>query len=91
MTERVDKLGGSGAKPVSAEQRELARLCAEVARLKTKRDILKNSRGHVVSETDAFGTPLAPIITTTWDSICNLPTERAQPGLTKNYAYSSGC
>jgi transposase len=40
--EQEGKLGGAGAKPVSAEQMELARLRAEVARLKMERDILKN-------------------------------------------------
>lgn len=35
-------LTGAGAKPVSAEQMELARLRAELARVKMERDILKN-------------------------------------------------
>jgi transposase len=39
--ERDGKLVGAGTKPVSAEQMELARLRAEVARLKMERDILK--------------------------------------------------
>ena len=35
------KLTGAGSKPVSAEQMELARLRAELARVKMERDILK--------------------------------------------------
>jgi transposase len=42
--DREGKLAGAGAKPVSPEQMELARLRAEVARLKMERDILKNIR-----------------------------------------------
>ena len=42
--EREGKLAGAGTKPVSPEQMELARLRAEVARLKMERDILKNIR-----------------------------------------------
>ena len=38
------KLAGAGAKPVSAEQMELARLRAELARVKMERDILKRRR-----------------------------------------------
>ena len=37
------KLTGVGSKPVSAEQMELARLRAELARVKMERDILKNA------------------------------------------------
>jgi transposase len=40
--DREGKLTGAGTKPVSPEQMELARLRAEVARLKMERDILKN-------------------------------------------------
>jgi transposase-like protein len=36
------QLRGAGDKPVSAEQMELARLRAELARVKMERDILKN-------------------------------------------------
>jgi transposase len=36
-------LQGAGAKPVSAEQMELARLRAECSRLKMERDILKKA------------------------------------------------
>jgi transposase len=39
--DREGKLAGAGAKAVSPEQMELARLRAEVARLKMGRDILK--------------------------------------------------
>jgi transposase-like protein len=39
--DREGKLAGVGTKPVSAEQMELARLRAEVARLKMERDILR--------------------------------------------------
>ncbi|HIH8969158.1 TPA: IS3-like element ISRme13 family transposase [Serratia marcescens] len=42
--EREGKLTGAGMKPVSPEQMELARLRAEVARLKMERDIFKKSR-----------------------------------------------
>jgi transposase len=42
--DREGKLAGAGAKPVTSEQMELARLRAEVARLKMERDILKNIR-----------------------------------------------
>jgi len=40
--DREGILTGAGTKPVSPEQMELARLRAEVARLKMERDILKN-------------------------------------------------
>lgn len=40
--DRECRLTGADAKPVSVEQMELARLRAEVARLKMERDILKN-------------------------------------------------
>ncbi|GHT87686.1 transposase [Betaproteobacteria bacterium] len=39
--DREGKLFGAGNKPVSPEQMELARLRAEVSRLKMERDILK--------------------------------------------------
>ena len=43
-------LQGAGDKPVSAEQMELARLRAELARVKMERDILKNDfRGSAPS------------------------------------------
>jgi transposase len=46
--ERNGKLMGAGTKPVSAEQMELARLRAEVARLKMERDILKKAAACVL-------------------------------------------
>ena len=39
------KLTGADAKPVSVEQMELARLRAELARVKMERDILKKATG----------------------------------------------
>jgi transposase len=43
-------LQGAGAKPVSAEQMELARLRAECARLKMERDILKKAAAYFARE-----------------------------------------
>lgn len=43
-------LAGSGAKPVSAEQMELARLRAELARVKMERDILKKATAYFAKE-----------------------------------------
>ena len=40
------KLIGAGARPVSAEQMELARLRAELARVKMERDILKKATAY---------------------------------------------
>jgi len=51
---------------------------------------INDTRAHVTSETDAFGTSLARTITTTWDSTYNVPTEKVQPGLTTDYTYTSG-
>ena len=51
---------------------------------------VNDTRGHITSETDAFGTPQARTVTTTWDTTYNLPTEIVQPGLTTDYTYSSG-
>jgi transposase len=48
--DREGKLAGAGAKPVSPEQMELARLCAEVARLKMERDILKKCAAYFAKE-----------------------------------------
>ena len=39
-------LKGAGDKPVSAEQMELARLRAELARVKMERDILKKATAY---------------------------------------------
>jgi len=44
------KLAGAGAKPVSAEQMELARLRAEQARVKMERDILKKATAYFAKE-----------------------------------------
>ena len=43
-------LAGAGAKPVSAEQMELARLRAELARVKMERDILKKATAYFAKE-----------------------------------------
>jgi transposase len=48
--DREGKLAGAGAKPVSPEQMELARLRAEVARLKMERDILKKAAAYFAKE-----------------------------------------
>jgi len=44
------KLTGAGAKQVSAEQMELARLRAELARVKMERDILKKAAAYFARE-----------------------------------------
>jgi transposase len=44
------KLTGAGGKPVSAEQMELARLRAELARVKMERDILKKATAYFAKE-----------------------------------------
>ena len=44
------KLKGAGDKPVSAEQMELARLRAELARGKMERDILKKATAYFARE-----------------------------------------
>jgi len=41
------QLSGAGDKPVSAEQMELARLRAELARVKMERDILKKATAYL--------------------------------------------
>ena len=43
-------LGGAGDRPVSAEQMELARLRAELARVKMERDILKKATAYFAKE-----------------------------------------
>ncbi|SOZ71289.1 conserved protein of unknown function (plasmid) [Cupriavidus taiwanensis] len=48
--DREGKLAGAGPKPVSPEQMELARLRAEVARLKMERDILKKAAAYFAKE-----------------------------------------
>ena len=44
------QLKGAGDKPVSAEQMELARLRAELARVKLERDILKKATEYFARE-----------------------------------------
>jgi transposase-like protein len=44
------RLAGAGAKPVSAEQMELARLRAELARVKMERDILKKATAYFAKD-----------------------------------------
>lgn len=48
--DQAGQLGGAGAKPVSPEQMELARLRAENARLKMERDILKKAAAYFAKE-----------------------------------------
>ncbi|GHT83200.1 transposase [Betaproteobacteria bacterium] len=47
---REGKLTGAGNKPVSPEQMELARLRAEVSRLKMERNILKKAAAYFAKE-----------------------------------------
>ena len=44
------QLKGAGDKPVSAEQMEISRLCAELARVKMERDILKKATAYFARE-----------------------------------------
>jgi transposase len=44
------KLGGPGSKPVSAEQMELARLRAELARARMELDIVKKAAAYFARE-----------------------------------------
>ena len=44
------ELQGAGERPVSAEQMELARLRAELARVKMERDILKKAAAYFAKE-----------------------------------------
>ena len=44
------ELQGAGDRPVSAEQMELARLLAELARVKMERDILKKATAYFAKE-----------------------------------------
>ncbi len=44
------RLVGAGAKPVSPEQMEIARLRAELARVKMERDILKKATAYFAKE-----------------------------------------
>jgi transposase-like protein len=49
LSEKGD-LQGAGDRPVSAEQMELARLRAELARVKMERDILKEATAYFAKE-----------------------------------------
>ena len=48
--DREGRLIGAGAKPVSAEQMEIARLRAELARVKMERDILGKATAYFAKE-----------------------------------------
>lgn len=48
--QREGKLGGPGSKPVSAEQMELARLRAELARAKMELDIVNKAAAYFARE-----------------------------------------
>ena len=47
---RQGKLKGGDSKPVSAEQMEISRLRAELARVKMERDILKKATAYFAKE-----------------------------------------
>lgn len=47
---REGRLTGAEAKPVSAEQMEISRLRAELARVKMERDILKKATAYFAKE-----------------------------------------
>jgi transposase len=48
--EQRGRLGGAGSKPVSPEQMEIARLRAELARVKMERDILGKATAYFAKE-----------------------------------------
>lgn len=48
--DREGRLRGAGTKPVSAEQMEIARLRAELARVKMERDILGKATAYFARE-----------------------------------------
>jgi len=50
--EQKGQLGGPGSKPVSAEQMEIARLRAELARVKMERDILGKATAYFAKQRD---------------------------------------
>jgi transposase len=50
--ERQGRLGGPGSKAVSAEQMEIARLRAELARVKMERDILGKATAYFAKQRD---------------------------------------
>lgn len=47
---REGRLSGADSKPVSAEQMEISRLRAELARVKMERDILKKAAAYFAKE-----------------------------------------
>jgi len=47
---REGRLGGAGTRPVDPQQMELARLRAELARVKMERDILKKATAYFAKE-----------------------------------------
>ena len=47
---REGRLSGADTKPVSAEQMEISRLRAELARVKMERDILKKATAYFAKE-----------------------------------------
>ena len=49
-TEREGRLGGADSRPVSPEQMEIARLRAELARVKMERDILGKATAYFAKE-----------------------------------------
>jgi len=63
-TSRQGQLNGANSKPVSAEQMEIARLRAELARVKMARDILGQgeSAGRTSSEWPARRTRTSPMV-----------------------------
>lgn len=50
--EQQGRLGGAGAKPVSPEQMEIARLRAENSRLRMERDILGKATAYFAKQRD---------------------------------------
>ena len=50
--ERQGRLGGAGSKPVSSEQMEIARLRAELARVKMECDILGKATAYFAKQRD---------------------------------------
>ena len=48
--EREGRLGGADSRPVSPEQMEIARLRAELARVKMERDILGKATAYFAKE-----------------------------------------
>jgi transposase len=58
--DREGRLAGAGTKPVSPEQMELARLRAEVARLKMERDILKKAAARSTGRCNTFWSNVGP-------------------------------